>query len=394
MPEFLQATIEVLLGIALLFGGGELFVQGSIALAVIFGIPQLVIGLTVVSLGTSAPELFVSLNSVFQGSDALALSNVVGSNIFNVMVVLGSSALVLPLRVESRLVRRDVPLMIAVSAAVWGMASAGRVTWQAGLALLLGLIINTIWEIRTAREQPDDSESAEPEIEENAAEGGWHLAVLRLIGGIAVLTGGSKVLVSGATSAATLLGVSEAVIGLTIVSAGTSMPELITSLVAALRGRTDLAIGNVVGSCLLNLMLVLGGTALVTGSQGLNVSPDLIHDDLPVMLLTSLACLPIFWTRGRISRLEGGLLLSLYVLYIVDNVLPRTNLSSWSDEFRLVMLCLVLPVVMITIITQAVVYWRTSHGALEALKQIILPINMRHQSKIFENSSIQKLVAR
>lgn len=360
MPEFLQATIEVLLGIALLFGGGELFVQGSIALAVIFGIPQLVIGLTVVSLGTSAPELFVSLNSVFQGSDALALSNVVGSNIFNVMVVLGSSALVLPLRVESRLVRRDVPLMIAVSAAVWGMASAGRVTWQAGLALLLGLIINTIWEIRTAREQPDDSGSAEPEIEENAAEGGWHLAVLRLIGGIAVLTVGSKVLVSGATSAATLLGVSEAVIGLTIVSAGTSMPELITSLVAALRGRTDLAIGNVVGSCLLNLMLVLGGTALVTGSQGLNVSPDLIHDDLPVMLLTSLACLPIFWTRGRISRLEGGLLLSLYVLYIVDNVLPRTNLSSWSDEFRLVMLCLVLPGVMITIITQAVVYWRTS----------------------------------
>ena len=360
MPEFLQATIEVLLGIALLFGGGELFVQGSIALAVIFGIPQLVIGLTVVSLGTSAPELFVSLNSVLQGSDALALSNVVGSNIFNVMVVLGSSALVLPLRVESRLVRRDVPLMIAVSAAVWGMASAGRVTWQAGLALLLGLIINTIWEIRTAREQPDDSESAEPEIEDNAAEGGWHLAVLRLIAGIAVLTVGSKVLVSGATSAATLLGVSEAVIGLTIVSAGTSMPELITSLVAALRGRTDLAIGNVVGSCLLNLMLVLGGTALVTGSQGLNVSPDLIHDDLPVMLLTSLACLPIFWTRGRISRLEGGLLLSLYVLYIVDNVLPRTNLSSWSDEFRLVMLCLVLPVVMITIIMQAAVYWRTS----------------------------------
>ncbi len=306
MPEFLQATIEVLLGIALLFGGGELFVQGSIALAVIFGIPQLVIGLTVVSLGTSAPELFVSLNSVFQGSDALALSNVVGSNIFNVMVVLGRSAMVLPLRVESRLVRRDVPLMIAVSAAVWGMASAGRVTWQAGLALLLGLIINTIWEIRTAREQPDDSESAEPEIEDNAAEGGWHLAVLRLIAGIAVLTVGSKVLVSGATSAATLLGVSEAVIGLTIVSAGTSMPELITSLVAALRGRTDLAIGNVVGSCLLNLMLVLGGTALVTGSQGLNVSPDLIHDDLPVMHHTSLACHPIIWTRGRICRLEGG----------------------------------------------------------------------------------------
>ena len=166
---------------------------------------------------------------------------------------------------------------------------------------------------------------------------------------------------SGATSAAAYLGVSEAVIGLTIVSAGTSMPELITSLVAALRGRTDLAIGNVVGSCLLNLLLVLGGGALAAAGRGLEVSPELIQEDLPVMLLTSLACLPIFWTRGNISRLEGGLLLGLYFLYIVDNVLPRTSLASWSDEFRLVMLCLVLPVVMVTIITQAVVYWRTSH---------------------------------
>ena len=359
MPPFLSAFLEVLVGIALLFGGGEIFVQGAVTLSLIFGIPQLVIGLTVVSLGTSAPELFVTLSSVSQGFDTLAVSNVVGSNIFDVMVVLGSSALVMPLRVESRLVRRDVPLLIAVSAAVWGMASAGRVTWQAGLALLLALVINSVWEIRTAREQPDDSGSAEPDIEENAASGGWILAVLRLIGGIGILTIGSRVLVSGATEAATYLGVSEAVIGLTIVSAGTSMPELITSLVAALRGRTDLAIGNVVGSCLLNLLLVLGGGALAAAGRGLDVSPELIQDDLPVMLLTSLACLPIFWTRGRISRLEGGLLLGLYILYIVDNVLPRTTLASWSDEFRLLMLCLVLPVVMIVIMTQALVFWRT-----------------------------------
>ena len=195
MPEFLQASIQVLLGIGLLFGGGELFVQGSVAMAVIFGIPQLVIGLTVVSLGTSAPELFVSLSSVLQGADALAVSNVVGSNIFNVMVVLGSSALVLPLRVESRLVRRDVPLMIAISAAVWGMASAGRVTWQAGLALLLGLVINTVWEIRTAREQPDDSGSAEPEISDEANKGGLIPASVRIIAGISVLSIGSRVLV-------------------------------------------------------------------------------------------------------------------------------------------------------------------------------------------------------
>ena len=361
MPPFLSAFLEVLVGIALLFGGGEIFVQGAVTLSLIFGIPQLVIGLTVVSLGTSAPELFVTLSSVTQGFDSLAVSNVVGSNIFNVMVVLGSSALVMPLRVESRLVRRDVPLLIAVSAAVWGMASAGRVTWQAGLALLLALVINSVWEIRTAREQPDDSGSAEPDIEENAASGGWILAVLRLIGGIGILTIGSRILVSGATAAATYLGVSEAVIGLTIVSAGTSMPELITSLVAALRGRTDLAIGNVVGSCLLNLLLVLGGGALAAAGRGLDVSPELIQEDFPVMLLTSLACLPIFWTKGRISRLEGGLLLGFYFLYVIDNVLPRTMLSNWSDEFRLVMLCLVLPIAMVVLMTQAVRYWRTRH---------------------------------
>ena len=140
MPPFLLSALEVLVGIALLFGGGELFVQGAVTLALIFGIPQLVIGLTVVSLGTSAPEFFVSLGSVLQGSDALAVSNAVGSNIFNVMVVLGSSALVLPLKVESRLVRRDVPLLLAVSAAVWGMASTGRITWQSGVALLLAVV--------------------------------------------------------------------------------------------------------------------------------------------------------------------------------------------------------------------------------------------------------------
>ena len=224
MAPFLSAFLEVLVGIALLFGGGEFFVQGAVTLSLIFGIPQLVIGLTVVSLGTSAPELFVSLSSVTQGLDALAVSNVVGSNIFNVMVVLGSSALVMPLRVESRLVRRDVPLLIAVSAAVWGMASAGRVTWQAGLALLLALVINSVWEIRTAREEPEGVGEAEPEVNPDQGKRGVVRALGLLMLGIVLLGVGSRVLVHGASAAATYLGVSQAVIGLTIVSAGTSMP--------------------------------------------------------------------------------------------------------------------------------------------------------------------------
>ena len=358
MPDFLTSVLEVLIGIGLLFAGGEVFVQGAVTLSLIFGIPQLVIGLTVVSIGTSAPELFVSVNSVLRGLDSLAVSNVVGSNIFNVMVVLGSSAVVLPLRVESRLVRRDVPLMIAVSAVVWGMASAGRVTWQSGVALLLALVINSIWEIRTAREEPDGVEGAEPEVNPDQGKRGFIKALMSLLLGVLLLVFGSRILVSGASGAAAYLGVSEAVIGLTIVSAGTSMPELITSLVAAIKGRTDLAIGNVVGSNLLNHLLVLGASSIAAaGAGGLEVSPILIQRDMPVMLMTALACMPIFWTKGKISRLEGGILLALYVFYVVDQVLPRT-MPSWQDEFRLVMLCLVVPAVVVVIVVQAGLYWR------------------------------------
>ncbi len=356
MPNFLLSSIEVLLGIGLLFLGGELFVKGSVALALKLGIPQLVIGLTVVSLGTSAPELFVSVSSVLKGSDSLAVSNVVGSNIFNVLVVLGASALVLPLKVESRLVRRDVPLLIAVSTAVWGMASAGKVTWQAGLALLIALAINTIWEIKTVREEPEGTEDAEPEINIKSTQIHWFQSIGFLVSGIGLLTFGSNLLVSGASSAAGLLGVSEAVIGLTIVSAGTSMPELITSLVAALKGRTDLAIGNVVGSSLLNQLLVLGGSALIAGKKGLMVESLLINKDLPIMILTTLACMPIFWTNGKISRKEGGILVTIYIFYLIDQVLPKT-LPTWQDEFRLIIMCIILPILLILISYQTIKYW-------------------------------------
>jgi cation:H+ antiporter len=224
-------TVEIIVGILLLFGGGELFVAGSTAVALLLGIPQIVIGLTVVSLGTSAPELFVSLLSTVQGDDAIAVSNIVGSNIFNVLVVLGLSAAVVPLRVKSRLVRRDVPLLLAVSMAVWGMASGGRITWQAGLALLVGTVINIAWEARTAGEHQDEPQDFEEEERSTAP-----TAALKLAAGLVLLVVGSRVLVKGATAAALALGVSPVVVGLTVVAAGTSMPELVTSLVAAYRG--------------------------------------------------------------------------------------------------------------------------------------------------------------
>jgi cation:H+ antiporter len=341
----------------LLFAGGELFVAGSVAVALILGIPQIVIGLTVVSLGTSAPELFVSLLSTLQGGDDLAVSNVVGSNIFNVLVVLGLSAAVVPLRVRSRLVRRDVPLLLAVSMAVWGMASAGRLTWQAGLALLVGTVINIVWEMRSGAEEPADAgDSLEEErLSQPQAYG-------RLAAGLVLLVLGSQVLVKGAIDAATQLGVSQTVIGLTIVAAGTSMPELVTSLVAAYRGKADLAIGNVVGSNLLNQLVILGLCATVSGGRGLAVDPVMISRDLPIMVLTTLACLPIFWTGGVITRREGYLLVGLYGLYLAEQLL--LNLApNTVDSYRLVVLAGGLPLLLVGL-TWQMLRWRRQRSAL------------------------------
>ena len=355
MPSLLLSFLELIAGILLLFSGGEFFIQGSVALALILGIPQLVIGLTIVSLGTSAPELFVSVNSSLSGSDSLALSNIVGSNIFNVMVVLGGSALLRPLRVESRLVRRDIPLLLGVSAAVWGMASSELITWQFGVALIVALIINTTWEIRTAREEPKRTQEAEPQINIEKDSTNLLNAAIKLVGGIILLTIGSRLLVSGASIIATSLGVSEAIIGLTIVSLGTSLPELITSLVAAIRGQTDLAIGNVIGSCLLNQLLVLGSCSILSGGNGLVVENLLITKDIPIMVITTLACMPIFWTKGIISRVEGGVLLGLYLLYLADKIIPLTVPSLHSEFQQLVCLAIILSTVII--IYKTIMYW-------------------------------------
>ena len=308
-----------------------------------------------VSLGTSTPELFVSLISTFQGGDAIAVSNVVGSNIFNALVVLGLSALVVPLRVKSRLVKRDVPLLLGVSMAVWGMASGGRLTWQAGLALLVGTAINLIWEMRTASEYSDEEGDFDEGDRATPA-----VAAAKLAGGLVLLVLGSQVLVKGATAAAIGLGVTETVIGLTIVAAGTSMPELVTSLVAAYRGKADLAIGNVVGSNLLNQLVILGVCGVFSG-EGLLVDPVVISRDLPVMVLTTLALLPILWTRGVVTRLEGGILVGLYGLYLAEQVLSET-LTTAQDEFRFVILVVVLPLVLVFFVWQ-MLRWRLQRPA-------------------------------
>jgi len=351
MP-FLPSLVAIILGILLLFGGGELFVAGSVAVSLMLGIPQIVIGLTLVSLGTSSPELFVSLIATLQDNDGIAITNIVGSNIFNVLVVLGLSALVMPLRVKSRLVRRDVPLLLAVSMAVWGMAAGGRIYWQAGLALLTALVINTVWEWRTASENPDEDEAF-------AMDGRSSLpvALFKLAVGLALLVAGSQVLIRGAQSAAAVLEIPESVVGITIVAAGTSMPELVTSLVAATRGKADIAIGNVVGSNIINQLLILGLCATFSG-EGLLAEPILVNRDLPIMIATTLACLPIFWSGGVIRRGEGFVLVFLYVVYLIDQVIDVTIGGELLGNYRVVVLILVVPLVLVFLAWEVLGWWR------------------------------------
>nr|YP_009530279.1 K+-dependent Na+/Ca+ exchanger related-protein [Paulinella micropora]AXY62968.1 K+-dependent Na+/Ca+ exchanger related-protein [Paulinella micropora] len=348
--------LEILLGVLLLFGGGELFVQGSVTLAVTLGIPQLVIGLTLVALGTSAPELFVSITATLQGSADLAVSNVVGSNIFNMMMVLGCSALIVPLQVDKRLVNRDIPLLIIVSMTVWGLASTGRITWQSGVALLVALTINTIWEIFTANEEADSIIEVTSNNSENLEVNHILYASFKVLIATILLVVGSETLVYGATGVARNLGVTETVIGLTIVSVGTSMPELATSVVATIRKRTDLAIGNVIGSNLLNQLLILSSCGLASGSHGLMVQEIIINRDFPIMIFTTLACLPIFWTKNCISRLEGSVLVSLYLMYLLDQVFVLA-LPTVRVQVGLVILCIAFPTLIIVIFMRALVSW-------------------------------------
>ena len=334
MSDIIFPISEIISGIALLFIGGEFFIQGAIALSLILGVPQIVIGLTVVSLGTSSPELLVSLNSVFKNSDALAASNVVGSNIFNILVVLGISSLIKPLKVKSRIVRRDVPILMAVSCSVWAMSSTGLLTWQAGIFLLFCLLVNTFWEIITINEKDEDFKTAEPEIDDKSQYEGKINILIKLFLGILLLSFGANVLVNGSKSLASLMGVSETIIGLTIVATGTSLPELVTSFIAALKGKTDLAIGNVIGSNLLNQLLILGSCSIFSGLEGLSISQELINNDLPIMVLTTFACLPIFWTKGKITRIEGFILINIYLFYILDKIITSTNFYLLK-EFRI-----------------------------------------------------------
>ena len=335
-----------LLGVVLLIAGARMLVQGASALAAAAGISPLVIGLTVVAFGTSAPELAVSVGAAAGGRPDIAFGNVVGSNIFNILLILGVSALIVPLAVSRQLVRFDVPLMIALSLILYGLALDARIGRVEGALLAGGLAAYVAWSYRVGRREAGaaDAQSA-------PARDAWPVQVGLIVAGLAALVLGARWLVDAAVEFARLLGVSELVIGLTVVAAGTSLPEAATSVMAAARGERDIAVGNVVGSNIFNILGVLGVSALIA-PDGITVAPAAVHFDLPVMLAAAVACLPIFFTGLKIARWEGLLFFGYFLAYTGYVILAAAEHDAQAP-FGAVMLWFVMPLTAVTLVLLA-----------------------------------------
>jgi cation:H+ antiporter len=330
-------------GLVLLIVGADLLVRGASRIAAVLGISPLVIGLTVVAFGTSSPEIAVSVQSAMAGQSDLALGNVVGSNIFNILLILGLSAAIAPLLVSRQLVRLDVPVMICVTVLVWPLGWNGLIGRGEG-AILAALLIGYIGlQIYLARKEPEQiaHETAPPD-----SGGGWLLNVALLVVGLVMLVFGSHWLVAGALAIAEVLGVSELIVGLTIVAAGTSLPEVATSIIAAVRGERDIAVGNVIGSCIFNILAVLGIASLVSPS-GIAVPAAALGFDIPMMIVVSVAAFPIFLTGYVVSRGEGFLFLFYYVAYTSYLILQATEHDA-LPIFNSVLLMFVVPITLVT----------------------------------------------
>ncbi len=307
----LAPSLLLLASLILLIIGAEGLVRGSSSLALRLGLTPLVVGLTVVAFGTSSPELVVSIGAALQGQGDIAVGNVVGSNIFNIGVILGITALICPIAVRLQMIKIDVPIMIAAALLLPVLLWDGKLGFIEGLLLTIGIIAYTGFNVWLARkttnpEVTEEFDSGVPGLSKH-----WGLDLLLILGGLGVLVLGSQLLVENAVILARALGLSEAVIGLTIIAAGTSMPELATSVVAALRKQPDIAVGNIVGSNVFNILGILGIATLVTPIEVQSIRGI----DYAFMIGMSVVLLPFLWSGLRLRRLEGLVLLGIYGVY-------------------------------------------------------------------------------
>ena len=343
-------------GLAGLVLGAGLLVRGSSKLALSFGISPLVVGLTIVAFGTSAPEVAVSVGAVLDGNPDIAIGNVVGSNIFNVLFILGISALITPLVVNQQLIRQEVPIMLGASLLLLALGLDGQLSFWDG-ALLFGLLlVYTAFLIIQSRRQTQAAQAAQAGLEgdvQPAVARTWDASLPAQLGliaaGLVALVLGSDALVTASVAFAKQMGVSDLVIGLTIVAAGTSMPEVATSITAAIKGERDIAVGNVVGSNTFNILGCLGLSGLVAGDLGLAMAPSLLAFDIWVMLAVALACLPVFFSGREIARWEGGLFLGYYVAYVAYLILAAQQHDA-LPWFSTAMLSFVVPLTVVTLI--------------------------------------------
>ena len=350
----LTHVLFFLLGLAALVAGAEALVRGASRIALSLGISPLVVGLTIVAFGTSPPEVAVSVGAALSGNTDIAVGNVVGSNVFNVLFILGISALITPLVVHSQIIRQEVPIMIGASVVLGIMILDGSLArWESALLLLL-LVAYVVFLVRQSR-----AESAEIRDEyagsvrgEGAWDSHWAVQVLLIAAGLGLLVLGSGWLVDSAVAFARAFGVSDLVIGLTIIAAGTSMPEVATSIMAAVRGERDIAVGNVIGSNTFNILGCLGLSGVVS-ANGLGIAPAVLNFDIWVMIAVAFACLPVLLLRRQIGRKRGLLFLAYYVAYVVYLVLGAQQHDA-LDRFSAVMVSFVLPITVVTLVAMVV----------------------------------------
>lgn len=340
-------------GLAALVGGAELLVRGASRLALSFGISPLVVGLTIVAFGTSAPEMAVTIGAVLGGETDIAVGNVVGSNIFNVLLILGASALIVPLLVNIQLIRQEVPIMLGASLVLVALAVDRRLSMPEGGLLFALLLAYTVFLIRQSRRESQAAKSEYAREFEAAAPGAWDakwpVQALLVIAGLALLVLGANWLVTASVAFAKALGVSDLVIALTIVAAGTSLPEVATSITAAVKGERDIAVGNVVGSNTFNILGCLGLAALAAGPSGLAIAPSVLNFDIWVMVAVALACLPVFVTGREIARWEGAVFLLYYAAYVAYLVLAAQQHDA-LPAYSSMMMSFVVPITVVTLI--------------------------------------------
>lgn len=340
----LSVVFMFIAGLAALVFGAETLVKHASALSLKIGVSPLIIGLTIVAFGTGAPELAVGMYAGWQGQDSLLMGNIVGSNIANILLVLGIGAVLAPIVVNRQVIKLDAPVMIGASVLLVGLAWDGLLGIGDGIIFLIGLLCYLVYLLKTQKSETEIPVS--PKIEK----GNRFTHIVWIAAGLILIVFGSQWLINSAVVIATALGVSETFIGLTIVAVGTSLPEVATTVIAMMRGERDLAVGNVVGSCTFNILAVLGLSALVA-PNGITIPEVVLHTDLPILFLVSLGCLPLLFTHHHLSRWEGGLFLgyySLYTGYLILQATQNATAESISTVFWFVLLPLTVVVALIT----------------------------------------------